>query len=509
MPALPALNRAFALSSALQGRGDIMAPDASLLALPEKAVQFGTGAFLRGFVDVFIDDANRRGAFGGRVVVVGSTGSGRDGGLRSQDGLYTLCSQGLVQGAPRRDLRVIGSISRALSAREEWSAVLACARDPAIEIIFSNTTEVGIALDERDEPSLSPPRSFPGKLTRFLYERATALDYAAGCAPIVLPCELIEGNGDRLREIVLVLAARWKLSDRFLAWVGSSVSFCNTLVDRIVPGAPPAAELDQLSESLGYRDSLITVCEPYRLLAIEGDGALRERLGFVGRDDGIIITPDVTPYRQRKVRLLNGTHTIMVSAALLGGVDIVRDAVTHPQLGPFLRRVLLEEIVPSLDTAGADEFAREVLDRFANPYINHALFDITLQGTTKMRVRVIPSIVDFIAKTGRTPDALAFGFAAWLQFMRGELQAARRSAGLPVPPDDQSARVLSHWASVDGDTDAGATRLVHAVCADTQLWGQDLTKAEAFSGAVTTHLQRLRTHGLAGALGTLLAGRTA
>ena len=199
----------------------------------------------------------------------------------------------------------------------------------------------------------------------------------------------------------------------------------------------------------------------------------------------------------------------MVSAALLGGIDIVRDAVTHPQIGPFLRRVLLDEIVPSLDTAGAGEFALEVLDRFANPYINHALFDITLQGTTKMRVRVIPSIVDFIAKTGRTPDALAFGFAAWLQFMRGELQAARRAAGLPVPPDDEGARVLSHWASVEGDTDAGATRLVHAVCADTRLWGQDLTKAGAFSRAVTTHLLRLRTHGVAGALGTLLAGRTA
>src|SRR5688500_1806446 len=203
---LPLLNRTLVESAALQPRTDLDVPAPELLDLPERAVQFGTGAFLRGFVEPFLDQANRAGRFNGRVVMVGSTGSGRDRVIGEQDGLYTLSVQGIDGGEPVHQQRVIGCVSRALSAVDEWDAVLACARNPDLQLVFSNTTEVGIVLDQGDRPELSPPRSFPGKLTRFLYERATAFDFDPARGVVVLPCELIEDNGDRLREIVLTLA---------------------------------------------------------------------------------------------------------------------------------------------------------------------------------------------------------------------------------------------------------------------------------------------------------------
>lgn len=489
--ALPTLDRALALSPAFQARADLVPPVPATLDLPERVVQFGTGALLRGFVEYFLDAANRQGSFDGRVVMVGSTGSGRDAVLNEQDGLYTLVVRGVEGGEVRDERRVIASVSRALSARDEWGEVLACARSPEVELVFSNTTEVGIALDEGDSADLEPPRSFPGKLTRFLYERARAFDHDPARGVVVIPCELIEDNGDRLREIVLALAERWALGDRFRAWVEAAVPFCNTLVDRIVPGTPDAGTLAGLREELGYRDDLLTSSEVYRLFAIQGDDALRARLRFADADPGIVVTPDVRPYRERKVRLLNGSHTITVPAALLCGCETVLEAVEHEQVGALLRRVMLEEIVPFLDAPGAEAFAREVLDRFANPFIRHALIDISLQQTMKMRVRVVPSILRYAGRNGRAPASLAFGFAAYLLLMRGELQERRRAAGLPVPADDQGARVRAYW-TVHPDS---IHRLVREVCSDETLWGADLAGVPGFAEAVALHLARMDQEG--------------
>jgi tagaturonate reductase len=490
---LPALSRELVLSPAFQARGGLTVPDAALLDLPERVVQFGTGAFLRGFVEYFIDQANRRGLSAGRIVMVGSTGSGRDHVLGAQDGLYTLSVQGVDRGAPVQEHRVIGAVSRALSARDQWEEVLAVARDPQVELVFSNTTEVGITLDEGDEPTLSPPRSFPGKLTRFLYERARAFDFDPARGVVVLPCELIEDNGSRLREIVLALAERWELGADFTAWVERAVPFCDTLVDRIVPGTPAPAALGEAQAALGYRDGLLTTCEVYRLFAIEGDAALRERLRFAEADPGIVVTPDVAPYRERKVRLLNGAHTITVPTALLSGCETVLEAVRHPLVGPFLRRVMLEEIVPHLEAPGAEEFAHAVLDRFANPFIRHALLDISLQQTMKMRVRVVPSLVRYAERTGRAPTSLAFGFAAYLLHVRGD-EGERRA-------DDRGERVRRAWAARGDDTEA----LVRAVCADETLWGADLTRLPGLVEAVAAALARMEREGVPAALEAHLA----
>jgi len=487
---LPPLNRALVESAAFQARTDVGVPAPELLDLPERAVQFGTGAFLRGFVEPFLDEANRAGRFNGRVVMVGSTGSGRDRVLGDQDGLYTLSVQGLDGGEPVHEQRVIGCVSRALSAVHEWSEVLACARNPELQLAFSNTTEVGIVLDEGDAPDLSPPRSFPGKLTRFLYERALTFDFDPACGVVVLPCELIEDNGDRLAEIVIALARRWKLDPRFARWIASAVPFPNTLVDRIVPGTPPADALLAAEAELGYRDALLTVAEAYRLFVVQGDERLRARLPFADLP-GVTVTEDVAPYRERKVRMLNGAHTVIVPAAILCGCETVLEAVGHPLIGPFLRGAMMDEIVPTLDAPGSDRYARAVLDRFANPYVRHALMDISLQHTMKVRVRVVPTIAKYAQRFGRAPECLAFGFAAYLVFLR-------EGRGLA---DDQAEQVRAHWGTHWEDADdARLAELARAVCGDARLWGADLGAVPGFADAVAAHLARMRRDGVPAAL---------
>ena len=496
---MPRLHRAL-LDTIRRERGDVVdVPASALLDLPERAVQFGTGALLRGFIDDFVHRANAQGAFGGRIVAVASTGSVRDRALREQDGLYTLVVEGIAQGEPVRECRIISSVSRALSAVDEWHDVLALAREPLLEYVFSNTTEVGIAADDDSAHEDAPPQSFPAKLTRFLFERAIAFEFDQARGLTVVPCELIEDNGDRLREIVVAIARRWELGTTFTEWLDACVPFCNTLVDRIVPGAPRGDEGAPLRAMLGYEDALLTTCEPYRLFAIEGNDRLRARLAWA-TDAGIIVAPDISPYRRRKVHLLNGAHTLLVPVALPMGCHTVHDAMAHPEISRYVRRVMLDEVAPWLGVSGAAEFAEAVLDRFRNPHIRHALIDITLQATTKMRVRVVPSIERYAARHAAAPPSLAFGFAAFLLFMQGSMQATRREQGLHVPADDQGAHLHALWAGFPHDDAAPVGHLVAAACGDAALWGTDLTLVPGFVDAVADHLGRMRTLGVGAAL---------
>ena len=462
--------------------------------LPEKAIQFGTGAFLRGFIDFFLEQANANDAFNGRVVMVGSTGSGRDQLLNEQDGLYTLWIRGVENGEARSEFKQISSVSRALSAATEWQQVLECARNPQLEYIFSNTTETGITLDETDSGLADPPHTFPGKLTRVLRERAVHFNYAPTRGVIVIPCELIEGNGARLKEIVLKLGELWGYGSRFTAWINECVPFCNTLVDRIVPGEPARNIMENAWSELGYRDEMLTVCEPYRLFAIETTHAVAQRLHFAAGDN-IIIADDIAPYRLRKVRLLNGAHTILVPLALLSGCRTVADAVADEKVGAFLRAVLLNELVPAVPVEGAAQFANAVIDRFRNPYIRHELVDITLQQTMKMRVRVIPSIVDYAELHGHAPVGVSLGFAAYLLFMRGNLGTSSKA-------DNHRERLLDHWRRTSQPRE-----LVAAVCADRALWETDLNDVPQFTELVTGYLESMISDGVHSTLDAHLSSR--
>jgi tagaturonate reductase len=481
-------------------------PPIETIDLPERAVQFGTGAFVRGFIEYFVDAANRRGAFNGSIVAISSTGSGREEVLNEQDGLFTLITRGLDDGVPVQQYRVIGSLSRVVSAQREWQTVLDVARDPNIEIVFSNTTEIGIALADDDDANASPPRSFPAKLTRFLAERARAFDYDPARGVVVLPCELVENNGDRLRDLVRDLAGRWSesLDPRFIGWVDDAVVFCNTLVDRIVTGAPSPSETERLHDTLAYDDRLITVCESYRLFAIQGDDALSQRLTFAPADRGMIVAPSIRAYRERKVRVLNGAHSVLAPVALQCGLDTVHDAIADERVGRFLRGVMLDEIVPSLSVPDGDSFASDVWQRFANPFIRHALIGIMLHATAKMRVRVVPSIIELYGRTGRVANGIAFGFAAFLLFMRGDFAARRLERGLRTPEDSQADVVRGHWRSAGSDT-SGVTAFVNGICADAALWGTDLTRVPEFAHLVADYLRASIHSGVRSALDTFLA----
>ena len=509
---LPLLNKKLVLTPTFQSQAEATFPQPKLFNLPEKVLQFGAGGFLRAFADYFIDHANRQNIFNGRIVVVQSTGGSRGNTLREQDGLFTLCVQGLENGAAVETYSVLSSISRTFSANEEWPQVLQCAENPQFELVLSNTTEVGIALDESDALNLNPPRSFPGKLAAFLYERFKIFNGATDKGLIIIPCELVDNNGDLLREIVLTLAKKWRLGDDFERWLKSANHFCNSLVDRIVPGTPANEALQQHWQKLGYEDRLLTSAEIYSLWAIQGDDTIRQRLAFVQANPSIIVANDITPFRERKVRILNGTHTLSVPLAFLLGNKIVLDNMKHPLVSKFIERLIFDEIVPSLevDRKSATAFAHEVLDRWRNPFLQHQLISILLQSTSKMRARNVPTILRYYQKMKKTPSLIALGFAAYLLVMRGvEKQNdkifGRRSAELYPINDDQAGYFFERWSAVKMNDPQSIENFVKTVCSNENLWGTSLAALAGFSEAVSESLYRMLREGVAKAIGQLVA----
>ncbi len=472
------------------------------MAWPEKILQFGTGRFLRAFADFFVDAANRQSEFQGRIVVVQSTGNHRANLINAQDGLYTLWVRGLNDGVPYESQTILSPISRALSAHDKWHDVLACARSRDLEIILSNTTEVGLTFDTEDCPSESAPRSFPGKLTAVLYQRALAFDYSPQAGLAILPCELLTDNGDKLKRVVLRTARHWQLGEAFINWVEQANTFCNTLVDRIVPGLPPDQERAAFENRAGYRDELLTVAEDYRLWAIEGDETLRRHLAFASCDPGIVVVPHIAPYRTRKIRLLNGGHTLSVPVGILAGNTTVLDNMTHPLTASYIEGLLRDEIGPTLDVDPdtVPPYIDDVLRRWRNPYLVHNLIDITLHGTRKMRVRAIPSLVSFHSSTGRIPQRIALGFAAHLLFMRGVSQDGDqiygKLRGVPYPINDTKAEYFMEcWAAAPT-----IRALVERICGDEELWGLNLRDLSRFARTVADFLHTMLHEGMGAAI---------
>jgi tagaturonate reductase len=512
---LPRLTKQYILEHGPPEIDDISIPDEDAFELPEKVLQFGSGRLLRGFVDYFIDKANRNGIFGGRVVIVQSTGSGRSEILNDQDGLFTLCIQGLEHGEPVQRYDVLSSVSRAIPARQDWDAVLEVARSPALNVIVSNTTEVGIRLEEDDRIDRDPPSSYPGKLTAVLYERFQEFSGAPDKGCVIVPTELIESNGDELERIVVELAQIWDLGEEFIEWIEEANEFCNSLVDRIVTGRPEDEELEQRWKELGYRDEILTIAEVYRLWAIEGTADTRAQLSFAETDEGVIVTDDISPFRERKVRILNGAHTISVPTAFLAGETTVLDMMQNTDTSTFVEGVMMDEIVPTLDVdrASAVNFAREVLDRFRNPYLEHELIDITFQESTKMRYRVVPSILGHYEMHDTAPERICFGFASFLLFMRGReeegdtIYGRRDGASYPIN-DDQAAYFMDQWKDVQTGSQGDVRILVDRICSNEKLWGTDLTKLPEFSEKVVTYLHRSLNEGVAASLAEFVTERT-
>jgi tagaturonate reductase len=446
----------------IQPQADLEIPDPALLDLPEKVLQFGTGVLLRGLPDYFIDRANKAGIFNGRVLVVKSTSRGDTDAFDQQDGLYTLCVQGIEYSQNVQRFLIQSAINRVLSAQHEWKAVLHAAAQDALQVILSNTTEVGIQLDETDDPFANPPRSFPGKLLAVLYARFQAVQGNAQKGFVIVPTELIPDNGDRLRDIVHELARIRKLPQPFVEWINKACVFCNSLVDRIVPGKLPEDEQRQIELRLGYRDELMIQAEPYRLWAIETEDPRVENIINWGQvDEGLIIAADITRYREMKLRLLNGTHTFSCGLAYLMGFDTVVQAMHHPAMTGFLRHLMFNEIAPVIVSShisleDAHTFAEKVLERFANPYLKHHWIDITVEYTAKMRMRNVPLIQSYYRQFKKPPENMALGFAAYLLFMRGEtkdLPGWNSKPDLYYPiRDSQAAYFTALWKKNDSES---------------------------------------------------------
>jgi len=461
--------------------------------LPEKVLQFGTGILLRGLPDYFIDKANKKGVFNGSIVVVKSTkGSAIE--FSKQDNLFTMLVRGLENGKAVEENSINSAISRVLTADESWSEVLVLAQSADLQIIISNTTEVGIRY-EAESIFQTPPLSFPAKLTAILYERFTYAG-ADSAGFTIIPTELILDNGSKLKEIVLEVAHFNALSKDFIQWIKTANTFCNSLVDRIVTNAT-----DSLKAQLAYKDELAIQTEPYRLWAIEGDAKVKETVSFASTDEGVIVEENIEYYRERKLRILNGTHTISVCLGYLRGFNTVFECMQDAQMHAFIKNVMFEEIVPSLPLKAMNKtkeecfaFASEVLDRFNNPHTAHYLLNITLQETSKMKMRNILTLFRYYKTLGKIPAFFAQGFAAYLLFMRavreenGAFYGKRNDDEYQIR-DDWAAEFAKMWEQVtDLQNVAQIHDFVNTVCKNTQIWGEDLTSIQGFAETVSTDL---------------------
>jgi tagaturonate reductase len=390
-----------------------------------------------------------------------------------------------------------------LSARSEWPQILACARNPDLQVVISNTTEVGIQLTD-DDIKLSPPDSFPGKLLAFLYERyKTLVSSSTDSGLVIVPCELIVDNGKKLKEIVLKLAEQNGLEKEFIQWINTQNTFCNSLVDRIVPGMPDQKTKTDIFGQLGYTDELLTVSEVYRLWAIEGNARVKEVLSFYKADQGVIIESDITPYRERKLRLLNGTHTISVGLGYLYGLETVGECMNDEYMSRFISKVMQHEVVPAVpvNEESARVFAEEVLDRFRNPFIVHPLISITLQYTSKMKMRNVQTILHYYQKYNKVPKLFALGFAAYLLFMKvvkeenGKYYGERDGKSYPVN-DDFAPYFYKAWQGIDTSKPKSIQSFVNKVLSDNTLWATDLSILEGFAGAVSKNLSAMAQKGV-------------
>jgi tagaturonate reductase len=478
----------------------VVKPGNEIFNLPEKVLQFGTGVLLRGLPDYFIDKANRQGIFNGRIVVVKSTESGDAVSFDQQDGLYTLCVRGIEDGKKKTENIICSAISRVLSARNQWKEILQCAHNPALEIIISNTTEVGIQLVE-ENIRLVPPASYPGKLLAILYERFIAFKGSPESGLVIVPTELIPDNGKKLAVIIRELATFNQLEAAFLLWMDEHCRFCSSLVDRIVPGKPDTATTQQLQQDLGYTDGLLSISEIYRLWAIEGDERVQSVLSFAAADPGVVIRPDIESFRELKLRLLNGTHTLSCGLAYLSGFITVKNAMDDATFAAFVSDLMLKEIAPAIPAdiplQEARDFGLKVLDRFRNPHIQHQWISITMQYTSKMRMRNVPVLLKHYTQHDTVPERFALGFAAYLLFMRavkkeGDIYMGEspsypeksREQFYPIK-DDRAGYYFDLWQEYS------AEEVVIRVLKDKSLWGADLLLLAGFAQAVRNNLNGL------------------
>jgi tagaturonate reductase len=435
---------------------------------PVKVLQFGTGNFLRGFADWMIEILNEKTDFDGSVHIIQSHGKSISEDFVKQNYNYCVFIRGFQNGKTIDEHKLITSIDGISNPHLNYGLFLDLAKNPDLEIIISNTTEAGIVFDQNDADPKNVPATFPGKLAALLFERFTFFEGYETKRLTILPCELIENNGEKLKECVSKYAALWELPKEFLTWIDATCFFCNTLVDRIVPGFPKE-NVEEFERKTGYRDHLAVVAEPYHFWAIEGPEALKSIFQTEKTGLNVIIVKNLQPYRLRKVRILNGAHTAMVPVAYLKGIRTVGEAMADPDISTYISDTIYQEIIPTLDLPKEEleQFAQDVLDRFRNPFIRHELKSISLNSISKFRVRVLPTILEYHKRTGQFPDNLMRSFSDLIRFYKGEIN------GETIPLKDEPA-VLDFFEKVWKKEKP--EEVVEKVLSNVDLWGMDLSQ---------------------------------
>lgn len=488
---------------------NLSVPPPALLQLPETVLQFGTGVLLRGLPDYYIDKANKSGTYGGRIVIVKSTGKGEIDAFEKQDGLYTHCIKGISNGEVLEKNIVNGAVSRVLSASHQWKEILDFAANPALELIISNTTEVGLVLLTNDDVNATPPVSFPAKLLALLRHRYEVFNGDINKGLVIVPTELITDNGKLLKQIVLELAKQNQLDAALIDWLDKANDFCSSLVDRIVPGKLSTAMRQEIVHAYGYTDELGIMSEPYSLWAIETtSNKAKHALRFSAADESMIITADINKYRELKLRLLNGTHTFSCGVACLAGFETVKQGMADATMGTFVKEIMMNEIAPcvvkeTISQQEAKAFANKVVERFQNPFLEHKWISITLNYTQKMKQRNVALLIKHYEKEGTVPPLMALGFAAYLLFMKCELGDNNAYFttinGIKHPVQDEAAAYFAEiWKSND------AKSVVTTALSNTKLWDTDLTQLPGFETAVLNNLESIMQNGMLKAMQSII-----
>lgn len=486
------LNKELILKGMLPATFNVPGP--AIFDLPEKVLQFGTGVLLRGLPDFYIDKANKQNVFNGRVVVVKSTGGDVDE-FAAQDGLYTQCIKGVVDGKNVEENIINASISKVLPAQNNWNEIMQYAESANMKVIISNTTEIGIELKADDDIYATPPGSFPGKLLAFLYKRFQHFKGSDDCGMVIIPTELIVDNGIKLKEIVLKLAEINNLGREFIGWIHSANDFCNSLVDRIVPGALKKQEQLSFEKKAGYTDALTIMSEPCSLWAIESSSEKTKNiLSLSTVDETVIITPGINKYRELKLRLLNATHTFSCALAYLSGFNLVYESMREHAICNFIKKLTTEEIAgcivsESITREEAEGFANNVIDRFCNPFIEHKWLSISMNYTAKMKMRCVPLIVSYYEKTGKIPYYMSAGFTAYILFTRpveiadGAYYGKTHEKKYKID-DNNAAMFYTLWKNSPAET------VAQKILSNESLWGTDLTNVPGFVALVQYFLQQ-------------------
>lgn len=483
---LPRLSRRTLMQINRRGTAAVALPPPPILHAPERVLQVGFGKFVRGFLADFLQQAVALGRFHGRMLTVQRKADRRMQSFREQDGLSTLVLRGHVNGEVVEAKQIIGSISRVLDAETAWAEVVKAAVSPDIKIITTNVSEGGLALDERDELQSTPALGLPGKLAQLLFHRWKAL--AQGAEIGLVPCELVDNNGELLRSLIIEQAGRWELEKDFVAWLQTSLRITNTVVDRIVVGAPEEQQLTHEWEALGYRDELLNCAEPFYEFILQSDEFIQRHFPVDLASSNVRFVDDVRPYRTRKLLILNGSHTTLAALGWLLGIPTVLDAMRDPQLGPLVEAVMTKEIVPAADLPAElapQAYSRTVLDRFSNPFVRHELRVICGNSSIKVGTRLFPTVRRYMQTFHRVPPYVVAGIAGVLLALRD-----------PELEDVHADYVRERWRQVNREQAKALHDFTHDVLCKQMEWTRERIDVEPVVAAVSQALVEMEENGV-------------